>query len=555
VSNETTNPTPFESGDQNPSWDASLKLAVLAHLGHQARHEVHTADLFSRGPEGSTTVQLTHETYRPDGNVTRWTASLEACPFLGRMPISPNELTDRGVDFGLIAWSQKCDLAKAVAGITAGDWVGVSAPSDTRVAHGISTAEIRDMFPRIRKAMLGDMNQALHPDTHPRVTEVIDRFWNFGSSPMWTETAIGMVQRQLEFMGAANSVDLTTSVDTYRQPSRLFELFVENYDAARAAYNRAVKCPGEFIGTLDEGQLPFYAIVNHGGNLVRVDLDWNRGDSVESVLRRAAHRYGEVITVLGKSVPHLVEVWMRGPAILPEKGSAYYPKSIRFARFLQESISEDLGLHPMHRLRFHALNALQKVEAEFRLPEYLREAFGTEWITGREFGEKWWDAQKAARERANALTGKFMQNEASKLVTALCELGVIGAHARDEYLRLEQYVRNTNAKVGTIFEAVNRAQDDERKRLEAAAPTERERITREYAPNIFTDAIRGAWGGLEVLRAREIAKQIAITSSLKYWNARPYGHWVLSVPGWFDAIKCRAELVVDPALNDASLLE
>lgn len=531
------------SGDQSVVWDAILKLVVLRAMGKEVFHDVHTADYFSRPPAGNDKVVVTKETYNPDGNVTRWTASHEGVPFLGRMPLAPESFTLAGVDFARVGSFNGDPLDRVVARLSEGDWLGMSCGPANRAAHGIPVVELLTEYPKLRKPLRDNITGAVREEDREEATRAFDRVWRLAqfAPQSWSDASVGALRANLDHFGVNGEVELTTSYHIRREPSRLFYLFVDNYTVAREAYNVAVRTDGEYIPALREGQLPFYAIVRQGGHLIRVDLDYLAGETPQRLLTRVQEQYGEVHAVVGKAVPCLVEILMKGSMVLPEGGSVYWPKSARFARELEGRLGVSLGLQPMQILKLHALDALEDVTAEFRLPEYLRPAFGTEWISGVDFARAWRGVVDTGKDVIRQLSGKDL----TQVVGTLVARGLLGGDAAELLTQLARQSESFARQSAELFAPTRDPglTKDARNELTVLANKARGDLALRMEPSLFKAAELAVLAGIDAKRAWALRDQLAIVKSLPYWNQRPFTHWVLAVPGWLDAIKRRAELV------------
>lgn len=531
------------SGDQSVVWDALLKLLVLKALGKRVFHDVHTADYFSRPPASNNNLAVTKETYNPDGNVARWTASLEGVPFLGRMPISPECFTLSGVDFARVGSFNGDSLERVVARLTEADWLGMSAGPANRAAHGIPVAELLTEYPKLRKPLRDDISGAVREEDREEATRAFDRVWRLAqfAPQSWGEASVATLRANLDHFGVNGEVELTTSYHIRREPSYLFHIFVENYAVAREAYNTAVRTAGEYIPVLRDGQLPFYAIVQQGGDLIRVDLEYQAGETPQRLLVRVQGQHGKVHAVVGKAIPCLVEILMKGSMVLPEGGSVYWPKSARFARELEVRLGISLGLQPLLTLKLNALDALEDVTAEFRLPEYLRPAFGTEWISGVDFARSWRGVVDTGKDVIRQLSGKDLTQVAGTLVAR----GLLGGDAAELLTQLSRQSESFARQSADLFAPTRDSglAKDARNELTARANKARGDLALLMEPSLFKAAELAVLAGVEARRASALRDQLAIVKSLPYWNQRPFTHWVLAVPGWLDAIKRRAELV------------
>ena len=547
----------LQSGDQNLFWDAPLKIALLAEASYKVLHNVHTADVFSRPPEkgrGKETngAKLSKEAYRPDGNYNCWTATVEAAPFLGRMAIHPDEFVTRGVNFKSLTVASS-SLDNAVEELTAGDWLGVHHSQAERVAHGFKIKEIIDAYRQLRKTLLKNMRESVEPAHGANVIEVFSRLFCLDDyvDKDWPFAALSAVERMLEDY-PLDKVRFTTSVDEYsaeklnNKASSFLPLFLQHYPRACQAYNEAIKGEGrDAMSSLTDGQLPFYAVVkNSRGELVRIDLEYQDGDTLKNVVERTA-KQGSVIALLGKANILLIEHLMKGPLVLPEGGSSYSPKAFRFVTLFREATGVSLPLHPLLRLRFHALDALADIPGAFRLPNYLREAFSSEWITGAEFAREWRSVVARAESEADDLAGTDIVGMIPKLFAKK----IVGETTVQLLGSIQERLSRYNQRQKEIFEYARDSKQLSREESLQWLERERSLIIKLFEPDVLKAALATLSTAVETKRAEALRTKLAIATSLRYWNCRPFAHWVFSIPGWYEGIRQHFEVVEDNSLD------
>lgn len=551
----------FLTGDQSVLWDAPLKLALLSGMGHTVMHAVHTSDCFSRPPiePKSPHALLTHEAYSQDGNVTRWTATLEAAPMLGRMAISPKEFTSRGVNFERLAWLRTTTVQKIVRGLTEGDWLGISHPDGSVVAHGIRMEEIADALATMRKILRKNIEESTDPSYRTNALDSFDRIFDRMNAPgkMLPCVSLEILNEDLKKRGSSN-VALTTSIHEFTQcadhaRSKLFPLFAEHYAAGVEAYNEAARCAGEFIPSLEDGDLPFYAVVldRVQRRLIRVNLRCEKEETVHSILSKVERQYGVVLAVMGKALAHLVELRMRGSIILPQGGSPYAPKAFHFGTLFEEKTRHNLDLHPVFRLHLHALDALEDVPAQFRLPEYLGRIFGADdgWITGADCARRWRSVCEEAKSDADELIG----NDPMKLLAVLERKGVLPCaitkliyDVQDRHHAFaEDHKKCIERNQGAIDAACTK---NERKEISAAGSKQIREIERKHCLGALKSMRKAHSAILEDERAKLLQGNLSIYHSLTYWNKRPFTYWVDALPGWYEGIRKRAELIPETGM-------
>lgn len=549
------------SGDQSFVWDAPLKLAVLAHRGMHVQHSVHTADLFSRPPKGADALALTHEAYLPDGNVTRWTASLEACTFLGRMPIHPSCFTSVGVDFERVASFRDSSLEETVRLTTKGDWQGVSLPQKhaDRVAHGLRVASIHAQVPVLRRDMRQSLQTSVVGMSDARLRH-FDRLFALGEHQggSWDEAALALTARHLDDHGVDRRFVALgcTALHSDGVYSSLFPIVLRYYDIAKACYNQAVAEGGEGMTPLAPGELPFYAIVEKSGVLVRENFVHSAHTTDADSLIRSSFPDRKVVAIHGKAILLMMELRMRGGLIMSTKGSAYTPTAVRFSSLFTAELAKrgvEIGLHPIHRLKFHALDALESVDATFHLPDHLQRFFGGEKVRARDFAHGWRGAVEAANQEVERLSG----TDLSQVASTLLAMGRLGPHVVEDIKRLSgrraefdavvkgayEDLRQTNQSIGSLPK-------DEQKEARRVAKDRADAIRLQaegvHEPEILRAETASLTAAVDARRALVLRDALAVRESLPYWNCRPFTFWVDAVPGWRESILDRSEIEIDP---------
>ncbi|MBI4122120.1 MAG: hypothetical protein HY461_02205 [Parcubacteria group bacterium] len=538
------------SGDQNVFWDVLLKLAVLRSLGRRVRHDVHSVDFFSRGREvAGGGFDLTAESCKVDGNVNRWTATLEAAPFFGSVVLPLAEFTGQGVNLDRLKHYDHATNAAVVERLTQGDWLGISGGTPNGVAEDtVINKALADAFSLFHSRLFKDIRAMVFSFLpQGQVREAEQQFASLFCLRAFIGQTVGDAYRGIlaqNLVGGGPNVPIDSTLNLFTLAggaprSHLFSLFMENESSARAAYNEAVAGEGEAVRPLEGGELPFYALVraNADGLLRRVDLCSGSNEGVEPMLRRAIGD-GELVAVLGKAIPFNLDMRMIGPVVLPEGGSVYSPRAVKFAQLLGRVLGRDLLLHPVHRLRFHALDALADVPARFGLPDYLQEAFGVETITGQEFAGRWRDVVAQANQAIAALSGP---------IAGLADERVQEWFAADELRRIMQAVHSQGSdmheKLRSLFKQPFAADPKERGREKTARQKERMGLERRHEKESVERLKEFLVGMVEARRADLLRGHLRVARSLPYYDNRPFWHWVVAVPGWQEAIVKRAELV------------
>ncbi len=502
------------SGDQSIIWDAPLKLKVLSVHGHEVEHAVHTIDYFSRAYLKSIkNNSIVQESYKQDGNITRWTASCEYANFLGRMPIHPKEFTKRGIKFKLISEFEKRSVDDVILNLTAGDWFGLVYQKDA-IAHSVKIGEILNSLNRLRRLIRENLSKSIvgfsvkEFDRHPLFQFSLFR------DKSWGEAMPIMLDRYLK-KEEIDNVTVLTSVDFDHLSLPLFKIFINNYSLLREIYNEAVK-EGNYIDLLKEGELPFYALVKNNEILIREPLFFENGDSIKDVLKRVK---GEVVGIFGKAIMHIIALRMYTPLALPEGGSQYYKKADKFIKLLEKEVGIKLCLNPILWIRFNALDSLCGINQKFILPKYLQSAFGGEVVDGHYVSQKWREVVDSS-------------------ISELKEVASFGDSQWIERLKTKGYVDDffVDLFTGTILKSRNLS---EIRKDNYQDESLREIIKlNSHTLRGMTQIIRGA---LEKQKANYIRDLLSV-KQLEYWNKRPFHFWVDFVPEWHENIIKNSEV-------------
>lgn len=542
------------SGDQNPFWDAPLKLLALARMGLRVVHHVHSADLFSRPGDQEQPFIVSNEAYRSDGNVNRWTATLEAAPFLGSMPLPPKLFTDSGVDLGRLQRFK--DEHGVVEQLTEGDWIGVSHQDPNRLAHDVPVRDLAEVMGAFRRPLFHNLGEWLEGPELTRAQSRLNDLFDLnrvgtthGPETPLSEVARVQLRSFLNSYGVNGEVELSDSVAAFHghRPSAMMELFLADYETARSAYNAAARTGEDKRHTLGSGALPFYAVVRtHGGTLVRRDLAYEPGDSYNQVLERATQPGEEVGAVLGKAITLMADLRTMGDLVLVEGGSSYAHQSVAFLDAVSGNLPDGVCTNPIQRLHFHALDALENVDHSIRLPPYLARAFGHAEISGPDFAHNWRNVVEQAERAVAELSGH--SSHLIKHINTLRRLGLL-TDTTERLLLLHKQQKGAHKTAKQVCfrnvyaKGISKAEQTRRR---DAALRQKDSLDASIGLSEIDAVHELILRSLEYRRAWALREQFQVIESLRYWNKRPFTHWVVGLPGWLDAILKRAELRPDP---------
>ena len=423
--------------DQNchSLWDVLPKLHVLARRGQWVRHFIEDIDsaftsLGSRGDADD--LRLARERFHRSGGAD-WGAAMFYTEFLGRVPV---EIRDWEPLTGLKTNVLARQLGRSVDDLydefSPGDnWqlIGSSFVGDRdhhRVVGDLTVRETAGFLRELMEKARADMLRAF-PSAPSR-----QRLWE------WFRREEALVARLLGELADAPLVQLYDcwmrhhlgeSVAT-SLTSRLFScekmlaaadwlpnLILADYQRTASLYNEAIAethSPLRPLNTKD-GELPFFATLEHAGHLVRTAVFVREGKLYvgERSFTTAPGRMwpwkalaeAGVRCVAGKAILLVSQIRLTlggEPLAVPYRGSLYLPTAHLLARKLHEARLPLMDFHPVIRVRLRLLDRLRSLETPIRLPQHLAEAFGEAEIPARRLGENHADLAAEARRRLDA---------------------------------------------------------------------------------------------------------------------------------------------------------
>ncbi len=141
--------------------------------------------------------------------------------------------------------------------------------------------------------------------------------------------------------------------------------------------------PGHGRGTLRLG--------TRGGLIMTPDplgFSYKKAPETPKQLAEILHkRFGEGIVLLGKAVTLIGMLAAEHIFVFHEGASGYMPRSQRFHQLLAEA-GINLTLHPIVRIHLKTWQAMQDIQAWFKLPQPLQRPFGTEELSAHSFASR-----------------------------------------------------------------------------------------------------------------------------------------------------------------------
>ncbi len=423
--------------DQNchSLWDTLPKLQALVEAGHRVRHFIEDIDVaftsVGSSIEGDQ-LRLERERFHRSGGAD-WGAALFYSEFLGRLPVEIRDWEPlTGMRTNVLAKKLDRTVDELFEEFSPGDnWqlIGPSYAGDRdhhRLIGDLTVAETAPFLRQIVEKAKADTLRAFpQADSQARLKEwfgkeqgrlerLIERF---------TDGRLVDVYRGwlAEYLGGSVELDLTSNlfaVGSDRRMAALLEVFLSDYDLAAGLYNEAVEETGVKLRPLKtaDGELPFFAVLQHQGHLVRTGAYLRGG---EMVIEQRGFRLepggplpfeqlkaAGVRCLSGKAVLLVIQVRLDGPGeplALPYRGSLYIPAADHLAGAFCRHGLLPARLHPVVRVRFHLLDRLRSLETLIRLPAHLAPCFGKDEIPARQLGEAWADLAAQARQRLETI--------------------------------------------------------------------------------------------------------------------------------------------------------
>jgi len=420
--------------DQNchSLWDALPKLHALTAHGHRVTHFVEDVDVAFTAIGSSlddSVLHLTRERFHRSGGQD-WGAALFYSEFLGRLPV---EIRDWEPFTGLKTNTLAKKLERSVDDLYAefspsDNWqlIGSSYVGDRDHHRCIGDLKVRttrcfvlDTMAKAKADMLRAFPQrdaqertsAWFAEEEARLTRLLDQCAEAGLVALYRAWMADHLHSDTVELDLSSTL-FAPDADPVR--TALLDGFVTHYSRAAALYNQAIDETRSDLRPLDidAGELPFFAIQDYQGHLVRSTAYVHGGEVLfgqqsfplaDGHLPVAAMADAGIRALASKAILLVIQARI-GPAAkplaLPYHGSAYMPTANRLADKLAEAGLLPGTLQPIVRVRFHLLDHLRHVDTIIHLPEHLAAAIGQPEVPARHLGECW---QAVAREAADRL--------------------------------------------------------------------------------------------------------------------------------------------------------
>lgn len=422
---------PLVAFGQSPLWDESLKSIVAAATSRPVTLGIHDLDHFSRvrAPLPGAPWQVVP---RNDGTLRDvWIAAGELASLFGaEVWPTRHALAAAGVRLDRLLTSR--DGGRLDRLTESWGWHGLLQNTLTPYALcDTPAAEIAEPFCALLRTAFAEAASLLarpadRRNVARRGRELVSRVRAFvaehprdSAAALFTDL---LRTAQLEIAGRALPNVATTgtremlqfSPDTASLPRfRFVDVFLgPTADAARTAYDAALDETMSRLSDQGEGALPFEVYVPGRGRaeirLTNRYLVLNTRPQTEIALREPiTHRaalaavlrdaFGPGVALTGKAL--VLPAMLSGEFIMlfMETGSAYLPRTQTMLANLRAA-GLPIQVHPIARMRVRALDCLAAVDAEFRLPAHLAQAFGRTTVSAAEFARGWSAAVRDQRK-------------------------------------------------------------------------------------------------------------------------------------------------------------
>ena len=415
--------------DQNSNslWDTIPKLHALIAQNLPIIHYVEDIDVaFTRvgsKKQSDNRPSLTPEQYYRNGNLD-WGASLFYMSFLGRCPVNLRDL-EKYTGKSTAAMARALDLTEDLLYSTyaVGDNQQLTGPSylePTHKAHRLLGDITRAEFEApLQELLIHAETDLLNSFPEPEVQHRIKTWFNTESKLVDqlldnnNYTSLGDLYQDWMNHHLPNNPSKKTSELLSSQSKageitfKLLQKITARYHLFVELYNTSIEETNLELTpiNLKSGDLPFFAIYNHDGHLVRSPLRLNE-ESIEAGFMnwKVSESYqtfssNENMTCLtGKALLLVILVRLRGidnDLVLPYNGSLYTPAANKLVEKLIAHEFIDRPARSIKRVKLNFIHNWHGLDTTIKLPKYLQRTFGQQ-ITADEFSRIFEEKMEAA---------------------------------------------------------------------------------------------------------------------------------------------------------------
>ena len=421
--------------DQNchSLWDTLPKLHVLSRRGLPVRHFIEDIDVAftSLGSDvGSSELRMARERFYR-GGAADWGAAMFYSEFLGKLPVEIRRWEPyTGLKTSALARQLGCTVDELYEQYSQSDnWqlIGASYVADRdhhRVVGDLSVAETAEfLIEMLRRARANCLESFPQVDSQQRTDEWFDceeRRIESLLERTGKKKLVDLYRIWLsEYLDQSVTLELCSSLFANHpdRQTQMLDLFLRDYDLAAGLYNEAIAETDLHLRPVKtaDGELPFFATLEHQGHLVRTGI-YLEGKKIRIGKKMFDLIGGSrapmeklcsegVLSIAGKAIVLVIQVRMGagGEAlVVPYRGSSYFPAVHRLSEKLTTAGLLTEPLKPIFRVRFSLLDRLKELSTTIHLPEHLASCFGKSDIPANQLGENYASLARQASERLEA---------------------------------------------------------------------------------------------------------------------------------------------------------
>jgi hypothetical protein len=268
---------------------------------------------------------------------------------------------------------------------------------------------------------------------------------------------------------------------------RFVDLFLQpaTRDTARRCYDDAVRGSGIYtLSQFGDGALPFDVVIPgrgrgtlrlHEGSLyieteepITLCTGCDCG-SVQELADVLEAKFGPDVALVGKAVALISMLSSEYIFVFHEHASGYTTRTQAMNTAMRAN-GLTLDLHPMLRLKYATWDALQDVDATFRLPSHLAHAFGAEQITAGDFATRW----EAVCNEQDALRLALKNCHSPRdLMAFLATRDESWNEHLNEYSQAREEIRSLRERTRVLEAEITTLRDEARRLQEQASSVER----------------------------------------------------------------------------------
>lgn len=471
---------------QTVFWDEPLKSGVILRsraLGfrHRLVAGIHDTDYFaklpgSRGNSGKFVAMPHNDTTTRD----LWSAAGEFSALFGSETIVTRDRLQRsGVKVARISADRPKLLDEATEAFR---WRGIVAHGDESwVAADLPLPKLFPVLYETLKWAVEETLECIPTARRKEATEAADRLLAIACDQADIEAHQSLADYYERLLGeayefvAGEHVELETTrtsrllrfnCETAGLPRfRIADTFLRPVTSEHAlrAYDEAIEGSEIYpLHRLGTGAIPFDLVVpGHGRGTLRIG---SRGivvmtpkplfaslkrpiTSIHDLAEVVEKKWGRECALIGKAVTLIGMLATEFVFVFHHGASGYVRFSKRLHRRLRE-LDDDLHFHPILRVRYSAWDALHDTNVWLRLPDPLRDTFGTEELCSSSFSARWKLVAAEQRELINTLA--TLRRPFDLIQFFQSRFGQAWSTSAEEYTQLRKALDSLNERIRSI---------------------------------------------------------------------------------------------------------